>query len=76
MIKAIVTDPHLRTLFQLNPDAVIDPVTVEDWDTGEHTLSLGYPLTGPTVERRVPVTLGDIWNLTLEELEDYDPDEI
>ncbi len=76
MIKAIVTDPHLRTLSQLNPDAVIDPVTTEDWNTGEHTLSLGYPLTGPKVERMVPLTLGDIWTKTLEELETYDPDEI
>ncbi len=73
MIKAIVTDPHLRTLSQLNPDAVIDPVTTEDWDTGEYTLSLGYPLTGPAGGYR-PTLLADIWNLTLEELETYDPD--
>ncbi|MTI95176.1 MAG: hypothetical protein FH749_06765 [Firmicutes bacterium] len=75
-MKIIVTDPHLRALTELDPDAVIDPQTIEDWDSGEHTLSLGYPLTGPTAARRVPLTLGDIWNLTLEEVETYDPDAI
>lgn len=74
--KIVVADKHLKQLAQLNPDAVIDPVTTEDWNTGEHTLSLGYPLTGPKVERMVPLTLGDIWTKTLEELETYDPDEI
>jgi len=76
MTKVFVADPHLKILTQLNPDAVIDPVTVEDWDTGEYTLSMGHPLTGPHVARRVPLTLGDIWTKTLEELETYDPDEI
>ena len=76
MDKVIVTDPHLRALTHLDTEAIIDPVTVEDWNTGEHTLSLGYPLTGPKVERMVPLTLGDIWTKTLEELETYDPDEI
>ena len=61
MIKAIVTDPHLRTLSQLNPDAVIDPVTTEDWDSGEHTLSFGYPLTGPTVGRYIKLTWKQIF---------------
>jgi len=67
-MKIIVTDPHLRTLTELDPDAVIDPVTIEDWDSGEHALSLGYPLTGPVGGYR-PTLLADIWNLTLEEVE-------
>ena len=76
MMKIIVADPHLQTAAILQPDAIIDPTTMEDWDTGEYTLSMGHPLTGPHVARRVPLTLGDIWTKTLEELETYDPDEI
>jgi len=71
MIKAIVTDPHLRALTHLDTEAVIDPVTVEDWDSGEHTLTLGYPLTGPVGGYRATV-LGDFWDKTLEEVDNLE----
>lgn len=76
MIKIIVADPHLQTSAILQSDAVIDPQTIEDWDSGEHTLSLGYPLTGPTVERSVKLTWRQIFypNKTWREvLEDEQP---
>jgi len=74
--KIIVADKHLTPLAHLDPLALIDPETMEDWNDGRHTLTLGYPTTGPKVERQVPLTLGDIWHFTLKELETYDPDEI
>ena len=61
MDKVIVTDPHLRALTHLDTEAIIDPVTVEDWDTGEYTLSMGYPLTGPTVGRYIKLTWKQIF---------------
>jgi len=61
MMKIIVTDPHLRALTELDPGAVIDPMTIEDWDSGEHTLRLSHPLTGPTVGRDIKLTWRQIF---------------
>ena len=44
--KVIILDDKMRRVADLDPAKVIDPVTVEDAATGEHTLSLGYPATG------------------------------
>lgn len=73
-LKIIVTDKNLTPLTVLDPETIIDPTVTQQWESGRHTLTLGYPLTGPKVERRVPLTLGDVWHMTLEEAETYDPD--
>lgn len=44
--RVIILDDKMRRVADLDPAKVIDPVTVEDAATGEHTLSLGYPATG------------------------------
>ena len=43
----IVLDTDLTRLFDINEDEVINPVTIEDYNTGEHTLDFSYPVIDP-----------------------------
>ena len=45
-MKVIILDDKMCRVTDLDPEKVVDPVTTEDIETGEHTLSLGYPATG------------------------------
>lgn len=77
MDKVIILDDKMRRVADLDPRKVIDPVTIEDAQTGEHTLALGYPATGPLAPGWAEMTwedllrdYGDItWNELTAELE-------
>ena len=59
--KLIVADAHLQVLTHLNNDAIIDIVTTEDWNSGEYSITMGYPLTGNTIGRPVKLTWRQIF---------------
>ena len=42
-----ILDRRMRKICDLDPSLAISPLTVEDLTSGEHTLQLGYPITGP-----------------------------
>ena len=45
--KAIIFDDTMRRVADLDPEKIIEPVVVEDADTGEHTLRFDYPIDEP-----------------------------
>lgn len=47
LTKAIILDDKMRRVADLDPAKIIEPVTVEDADTGEHTLRFDYPIDAP-----------------------------
>ncbi len=58
--KVIIFDDTMRRVADLDPEKVIDPVTTEDIETGEHTLSLGYLATGPLAPGWAEMTWDDL----------------
>ena len=43
----IVLDTDLTRLFDIDEEEVINPVTIEDYNTGEYTLDFSYPVIDP-----------------------------
>ena len=43
----IVLDTDLTRLFDIDEDDVMNPITVEDYNTGEYTLDFSYPVVDP-----------------------------
>lgn len=59
-MKVIILDDKMCRVADLDPEKVIDPVTTEDIETGEHALSLGYPATGPIAPGWAEMTWEDL----------------
>ena len=47
--KYILLNNRMRRIGDLNPLLAINPLTVEDLTTGEHTLQFGYPVDADEV---------------------------
>lgn len=61
--KYMLLNKKMRRAGDLDPSLVIDPLTVEDLTTGEHTLQFGYPVNADEViDHTWRVYAGKTWN--------------
>ena len=84
MDKVIILDDKMRRAADLDPRKVIDPVTIEDAQTGERSLRMGYPATGPLAPGWIDATwehlLADYgavitWDDLIAQFEEYEEPE-